>query len=249
MTTRIHRLSISKLTLRRIWRIVWGGWTLGPRISTRFYCRVSLIAIVLERALTIADKHWDHIGNPFPYINAKFYIGSGDFEAVPALQEQLASRTILVDWAQTPGQPVAAFEHSLDIYGDGSVLIVDAHGHTAGHNNLLVHTGPDEWILLASDGCHHHTLLSSEHPHSSKSFGKYRAHWEDKSVAPSHSYYDNVDDSEKHLQRMRACERNDSVMVIISHNEAQWRRWYGGDGYGAGPELQGWKTKGFKTPV
>lgn len=142
--------------------------------------------------------------------------------------------------------PVAAFDDSVDLYGDGSVLIVDAHGHTPGHTSLLVRTGTDEYVLLASDGCHHTLLLSPEPEHAHRTFGKFRAYGEDESVEPSHQFYEDVDAAQKNLEGLRACQARDDVLVVIAHNEDQWKQWFGGERYGVGPDLAGWKSRGVE---
>ena len=125
-------------------------------------------------------------------------------------------------------------------------MIVDAHGHTAGHLNLLVRTGKDEWVLLASDGCHYPSLLSSTAGEAGLTFGRYREYWEDEGAPPTQSYYDDVGQSEVHLKRMRACETSPDVMVVIAHDEIRWKNWFKAD-YGVGPDLRNWKAKGSKS--
>lgn len=191
--------------------------------------------VIVHSPLTLLDKHWDHTGNPAPYNNATFYIGAKDVSEVATLKG--SERVMSVDFDTNPGQPVASFDRSYDIYRDGSVIIVDAHGHTPGHINLLVRTSAGGYMLLASDGCHHTRLLSTDPAHAHCTFGKYRAHWEDESIPPSHSFNEDVAQSETHLSRMRACEASKDIQVVIAHDEAKWKDWFGGENYGLGPEL------------
>lgn len=51
--------------------------------------------------------------------------------------------------------------HTLDIFGDGSLLIVDAPGHLQGHINLLARTSEAE-VYLGGDACHDRRLLTGE---------------------------------------------------------------------------------------
>jgi len=50
----------------------------------------------------------------------------------------------------------------LDIFQDGSVLIVDAPGHLPGHINILAKTGPDTSVYLAGDACHDRRIVRNE---------------------------------------------------------------------------------------
>ena len=45
-------------------------------------------------------------------------------------------------------------EEDLDVFGDGSVMIVWTPGHTAGHQSCLVHLPKTGWILLSGDAVH-----------------------------------------------------------------------------------------------
>ncbi|KAK8101108.1 uncharacterized protein PG998_007484 [Apiospora kogelbergensis] len=68
-------------------------------------------------------------------------------------------------WAWTP---LAGFSHTLDLYGDGSVYVVDSPGHIYGHVNLLVHTGEDKYVYLGGDCCHDPRIMAGE-----KGFAEY----------------------------------------------------------------------------
>ncbi|EXJ65843.1 uncharacterized protein A1O5_11084 [Cladophialophora psammophila CBS 110553] len=50
----------------------------------------------------------------------------------------------------------------LDIFRDGSLLIVDAPGHLPGHINLLARTGPTSSVYLAGDACHDRRIMRNE---------------------------------------------------------------------------------------
>jgi glyoxylase-like metal-dependent hydrolase (beta-lactamase superfamily II) len=46
---------------------------------------------------------------------------------------------------------------AVDYFGDGSLHLLSTPGHTAGHLSALVRTstGPDTFVLLGGDACHH----------------------------------------------------------------------------------------------
>lgn len=54
------------------------------------------------------------------------------------------------------------FQHTLDIFGDGSLYIVSAPGHLDGHINLLCRKSDKEYVYLAGDACHDPRILSGE---------------------------------------------------------------------------------------
>jgi glyoxylase-like metal-dependent hydrolase (beta-lactamase superfamily II) len=50
----------------------------------------------------------------------------------------------------------------LDLFNDGSVLIVDAPGHLPGHINILAKTAPNKQVYLAGDACHDRRIVRRE---------------------------------------------------------------------------------------
>ncbi|KAK4239523.1 Metallo-hydrolase/oxidoreductase [Achaetomium macrosporum] len=61
-----------------------------------------------------------------------------------------------------PWKPFAGLPATLDLFGDGSLYIVDAPGHLPGHINLLARTAGDGWLYLAGDTCHDRRILDVE---------------------------------------------------------------------------------------
>ncbi|KAF2453166.1 hypothetical protein BDY21DRAFT_293522 [Lineolata rhizophorae] len=56
----------------------------------------------------------------------------------------------------------AVFPAVVDLFGDGSVFVVDSPGHLYGHVNLLARTGPRKWVFLGGDCCHDPRILTGE---------------------------------------------------------------------------------------
>ncbi|CAI4215833.1 unnamed protein product [Parascedosporium putredinis] len=54
------------------------------------------------------------------------------------------------------------FPNAMDLFGDGSIYIVDSPGHLPGHLNLLARIGDASWVYLAGDACHHPRILHGE---------------------------------------------------------------------------------------
>src|SRR5260370_7778893 len=50
--------------------------------------------------------------------------------------------------------PVNLVQEDLDVFGDGSVMIVSTPGHTPGHQSCLVHISKTGWVLLTGDAVH-----------------------------------------------------------------------------------------------
>jgi glyoxylase-like metal-dependent hydrolase (beta-lactamase superfamily II) len=63
-------------------------------------------------------------------------------------------------WALTPSQfrdgrddRIGQFDGSVDLFGDGSVVMIDLPGHAAGHMGALVRVSSGKQYLLAADSC------------------------------------------------------------------------------------------------
>jgi glyoxylase-like metal-dependent hydrolase (beta-lactamase superfamily II) len=60
------------------------------------------------------------------------------------------ARVRLVSFDQQPTDGTGAFERAIDLFGDGSITLVDTPGHSAGHMSVLVCVAGGE-ALLAGD--------------------------------------------------------------------------------------------------
>ena len=98
--------------------------------------------------------HWDHVGASNEVTSGTWLVQQGDYDAahaegnmsVPAVQPEL-----LVSIKERPTQ-VLAGDH--DVFGDGTVQLIAADGHTPGHQVLFVdlaETGP---VVLSGDLYH-----------------------------------------------------------------------------------------------
>ncbi|KAJ5729450.1 uncharacterized protein N7483_003958 [Penicillium malachiteum] len=54
---------------------------------------------------------------------------------------------------------------TIDVFHDGSVLLVDAPGHLPGHLNILARVEESKFVYLAGDACHDRHLLRGEKSH------------------------------------------------------------------------------------
>ncbi len=98
----------------------------------------------------------------------------------------------------------------LDIFQDGSVLIVDAPGHLPGHINILAKTGPHTSVYLAGDACHDRRIVRGE-----REIGE----WQD---AEGHMCCIHGDRklAEQTIERIRELEER-GVEVIFAH-DVEW---------------------------
>lgn len=157
--------------------------------------RLGLTHAAITR-IGISHYHWDHTGQMALFPKAELLIGKADWEAVrgnkamPGLEREPFAR-----WTSGGGKvtPVAG---DLDVFGDGSVVILTLPGHTPGHQGLLVRlprTGP---VLLTGDLAH---TASNYRDDGVPSFNTDRA------------------DTLASLARFKAIARNLKATVVIEH--------------------------------
>ncbi|OBF47876.1 MBL fold metallo-hydrolase [Mycobacterium sp. 852002-50816_SCH5313054-b] len=104
--------------------------------------------------------HWDHVSGllDMPGLPVHLHrtesewIGSGPVAPVGGVRDSLRARPV-VEY-DLDGPPVLTFTSSHDLFGDGSVLLVNLAGHTPGSVGVLLHTARG-WILIAGDAAWH----------------------------------------------------------------------------------------------
>jgi glyoxylase-like metal-dependent hydrolase (beta-lactamase superfamily II) len=99
---------------------------------------------------------------------------------------------------------------TLDLFGDGSLFIVDAPGHLAGHINLLARCADGHSVYMAGDACHDRRLLTGE-----KSIGE----WDDAHGQTCCIHADRKQ-AEETIERIRNLEQQ-GVEIIFAH-DVEW---------------------------
>ena len=126
----------------------------GYRLSLRSRIRDQLARInVRPEQVTfvgISHYHDDHIGQAADFPGATLLIGTGDWEVIRN-RPQTAERFRPWTSGSATVQPVPR-DH--DVFGDGSVVMLDMPGHTPGHHSLLVRLAGRGPVLLSGDLYH-----------------------------------------------------------------------------------------------
>ncbi|CAO2650106.1 Nn.00g013980.m01.CDS01 [Neocucurbitaria sp. VM-36] len=109
-----------------------------------------------------------------------------------------------------PWQAHGTLPETLDIFNDGSLLIVNAPGHLPGHINLLARTSNNHQVYMAGDACHDRRLLTG-----AKAIGE----WND---AQGHVCCIHADrkQAEETIERIRQLEK-DGFEIIFAH-DVEW---------------------------
>jgi N-acyl homoserine lactone hydrolase len=121
-------------------------------IRTRLVEQLARIGVSPDQInfVGISHNHDDHTGQAADFPKATLLIGAEDFEATKKAPSEVAP---LAPWL-TGGAKVEPVEGDRDVFGDGSVVMLDMPGHTKGHHSLLVRLPKTGSVLLSGDLYH-----------------------------------------------------------------------------------------------
>ncbi len=126
-----------------------------PSLRQRIGSQLERINVRPEQVtfVGISHYHFDHTGQLADFPDATLLIGQGDWDAVRDSEAPPDLTTPFRRWIDGGGevQP-AAGDH--DVFGDGSVVMLNLPGHTPGHHGLLVRLSSGRNILLSGDQLH-----------------------------------------------------------------------------------------------
>ena len=138
------------------------GWQRNPENGTQFRLQRTLqdqlLGMDLGFDLTSIDLaafshiHSDHVGVANELTNATWLVQRGDYDvvandaAVPAYDPAL-----LADIRKRPTQ---VLDGDFDVFGDGTVRLIAAYGHTPGHQVLYVELAEFGPLILSGDLYH-----------------------------------------------------------------------------------------------
>lgn len=107
----------------------------------------------------ISHYHFDHIGQAADFPQAKLLIGQEDFDVLSQPGHEARAKQ-LSHWLHK-GAKVEKVTGDHDVFGDGSVVMLDLPGHTPGHHGLLVQLQKRGAVLLSGDVVHFRENLES----------------------------------------------------------------------------------------
>ena len=144
----------------------------------------------------ISHEHFDHTGQAADFPNAKLLMGKGDIDD---MRGSNGARGKPLDHWLTGGGALEPVTGDKDVFGDGSVVMLDLPGHTPGHHGLLVKLAHKGYVLLSGDVTHFADNYASN---GVPSFNSNRA------------------DTLASLDRFKALAANLHATVIIQHEPA-----------------------------
>jgi glyoxylase-like metal-dependent hydrolase (beta-lactamase superfamily II) len=109
----------------------------------------------------ISHYHGDHTGQVASFPQATLLIGQGDWNAITAPKPAAGvNAPPFAHWISGGGK-VEPLPTDKDVFGDGSVIILNTPGHTPGHHSLLVKLREKGNFLITGDLVHFHENYNS----------------------------------------------------------------------------------------
>jgi N-acyl homoserine lactone hydrolase len=106
--------------------------------------------------VAISHYHGDHTGQVASFPAATLLIGKADWDALNDAKPNAAINPAnFAHWISGGGK-VEPVSGDRDVFGDGSVIMLNTPGHTPGHHSLLVKLKEKGNVLITGDLAHFH---------------------------------------------------------------------------------------------
>ncbi|MBJ6761562.1 serine hydrolase [Myxococcaceae bacterium JPH2] len=181
---------------------------LSPMPGVRFHVATTLASQLAQLGLKPADiqyvgishMHADHMGNALAFPQATWFVNEAELKRA----QSLSSPAIGVNPALVKGHAKAKTTYvdlDQDVFGDGTVRLIKAPGHTVGHRVLMV--------KLAKTGA---VILSGDLFHTRENF--------EKSLVPP--FNDSRADTLASIDRINRLMRNSGARLVVQHEWADF---------------------------
>jgi len=124
--------------------------------------------------------HFDHIGNSNAFINATFYLGDDTnlneltkmdgFE--PEFINEIKKSHPFKRINFSNGKPYATFKNTIDLFGDGTIIVIQGNGHQNGSISLFLNLSNGSVLLTGDEVVHFDWLNSNDIQQISKNKNK-----------------------------------------------------------------------------
>ena len=104
--------------------------------------------------VAFSHMHFDHVGHANLFAHATHLIQRAEHEAAFADDEAASPAFDRSLYSELEGSETALLDGDHDVFGDGTVQLLSAPGHTPGHQVLLLDLGQTGRVLLSGDLYH-----------------------------------------------------------------------------------------------
>jgi N-acyl homoserine lactone hydrolase len=118
---------------------------------------VTQIGVKPEQVKYVAISHYhgDHVGQLAEFPQSTLLVGKGDWDVVSDSKVATTLGAPFAHWVSGGGK-VDPVTGDRDVFGDGTVVMLDMPGHTPGHHSLLVRLKGMGPVLISGDVSHFH---------------------------------------------------------------------------------------------
>lgn len=133
-----------------------GAAATSPKTSLVDLLAQARVTPAQVKYVAISHYHGDHTGQVGSFPQSTLLIGKGDWDAVSgAKPNPMANAAPFAHWVSGGGK-VESVTGDRDVFGDGTVVMLDTPGHTPGHHSLLVRLKDMGPVLITGDVSHFH---------------------------------------------------------------------------------------------
>ena len=138
-------------------------WDTGNPVGTAPTApKTSLVDLLAQLKLTpaqvkyvaISHYHGDHVGQVSSFPQSTLLIGKGDWDVLTDPKAAAVANPVpFANWISGGGK-VEPLPGDRDVFGDGTVVMLNMPGHTPGHHSLLVKLKEMGNVLITGDLAH-----------------------------------------------------------------------------------------------
>lgn len=138
-------------------------WDTGNPVGTTPTApKASLVALLAQlkvapaqvKFVAISHYHGDHTGQVSAFPQSTLLIGKGDWDALNDPKSAAAASAASFSNWMSAGSKVEPLPGDRDVFGDGTVIMLNMPGHTPGHHSLLVKLKETGNVLITGDLSH-----------------------------------------------------------------------------------------------
>ncbi|WP_367108906.1 N-acyl homoserine lactonase family protein [uncultured Psychrobacter sp.] len=136
---------------------------MSPRLNQTLVDQLQQINIQPEDIdiVGISHYHFDHTGQAIDFPNARLLIGAEDLKVLKQTPPPADINTAALSPWLKGDSPVETASGDHDVFGDGSVTMIDTPGHTPGSYSLLVRLPETGAVLLSGDTVHFNEQITN----------------------------------------------------------------------------------------
>ena len=138
-----------------------GTTATAPKTSLTDLLAQLKVAPSQVKYVAISHYHGDHTGQASQFPQATLLIGKGDWDVVTDPKSTAVAPATFANWT-TGGGKVEPVVGDKDVFGDGTVVMLNMPGHTPGHHSLLVRLKEMGNVLITGDLAHFRENYTSD---------------------------------------------------------------------------------------